>query len=240
MGFGLDEVVIAGLTNQGNFAVEGEVYGIMKGSVIKRDANGNRLIDANGFFIYDDEIQVLGNPHPDFTSSFTNTFSWKGLSLSAQLEYRKGGDIYSGTASALLARGTSKDTDFDRTQAFVLEGVREDGTPNTTMITSTNLYFENYGFGPDEVSIYDGTTIRLRDVTLSYTLPKALIQNTPFGEISLALSGQNLWFDAINLPEYTNVDTDALSLGADGNGLGFEFLTGPSVRRYGVSLRVRF
>jgi len=240
LGQGLDEVQIAGFTNQGNFAIEGEIYGIMKGTVIKRDENGNAVIDGDGYFEQDDEIDIIGNPHPDFTTSVTNTINWKGISLSAQLDYRHGGDMFSGTAEALLSRGLSKDTDFDRTQAFVLDGVRADGTPNTTMITATNLYFDNYGFGPDELSVYDATTIRLRDVTLSYSLPKSLIQNTPFGEISVSFSGQNLWYNAINFPEFTNVDTDALGLGADGNGLGFEFLNGPSVRRYGASLRLRF
>jgi len=240
LGQGLDEVRIAGFSNQGNFAAEGEVYGIMKGTAILRDEQGRAVIDNDGYYTQDDEIQIIGNPHPDFTSSITSTLSYKGLSLSAQLEYRHGGDIFSGTAEALLARGLSQDTDFDRTQAFVLDGVTADGTPNTTMITATNLYFDNFGFGPDETSVFDATTIRIRDVTLSYSLPKSLIQNTPFGEISISLSGQNLWYNAINLPKHTNVDTDALGFGADGNGLGFEFLNGPSVRRYGASVRLRF
>ena len=67
-----------------------------------------------------------------------------------------------------------------------------------------------------------------------------MIAKTPFGAVLISLSGQNLWYNAINLPKYTNVDTDALGFGADGNGLGFEFLNGPSVRRYGASLRLRF
>ncbi|MEZ5038443.1 MAG: SusC/RagA family TonB-linked outer membrane protein [Saprospiraceae bacterium] len=240
LGEDLEEVRIAGFTNQGNFAIEGEIYGIMKGSAIERDAQGRPIIDNDGYYSIDDEIQVIGNPHPDFTTSLTSTMTYKGVTLSAQLEYRHGGDIFSGTAEALLARGLSKDTDFDRTQAFVLDGVTADGTPNTTMITATNLYFDNFGFGPDETSVYDATTIRIRDVTISYALPKSMIAKTPFGEVLISLSGQNLWYNAINLPKYTNVDTDALGFGADGNGLGFEFLNGPSVRRYGASLRLRF
>lgn len=240
LGQDLDEVRIAGFSNQGNFATEGEVYGIMKGTAILRDEQGRAVIDNDGYYTQDDEIQIIGNPHPDFTSSITSTLTYKGVSLSAQLEYRHGGDIFSGTAEALLARGLSQDTDFDRTQSFVLDGVMADGTPNKKMITATNLYFDNFGFGPDETSVFDATTIRIRDVTLSYSLPKSLLENTPFGEISISLSGQNLWYDAINLPEHTNVDTDALGFGADGNGLGFEFLNGPSVRRYGASVRLRF
>lgn len=240
LGQGLDEVQIAGFTNQGNFAVEGQVYGVMKGTVIDRDDQGRAIIDGDGYYNQAPNIEIIGNPHPDFTMGFTNTLSWKGLSLSAQIDYRHGGDMFSGTAEALFARGLTKDTDFDRTQAFVLDGVTAEGTPNTTMITATNLYFDNIGFGPDELSVFDATTIRLRDVTLSYALPKSLIENTPFGGISLSLSGQNLWYDAINMPPNSNVDTDALGFGADGNGLGFEFLNGPSVRRYGASIRVQF
>jgi hypothetical protein len=240
LGQGLDEVQIAGFTNQGNFAVEGQPYGIMKGTVIQRDDQNRAIIDGAGFFNPDPNIQIIGNPHPDYTLSLSNTFRWKGFSLSAQLDYRKGGDMFSGTAEALFARGLSKDTDFDRTQTFVLDGVRSDGTPNNTVITATNLYFENIGFGPDELSVFDATTIRLRDITLSYSLPASLLQNTPFGGISVSLSGQNLWYNAVNMPPNSNVDTDALGFGADGNGLGFEFLNGPSVRRYGASLRVQF
>lgn len=240
LGQGLDEVQIAGFTNQGNFAVEGEVYGIMKGTVIDRDEQGRAIIDGDGYYNQAANIQVIGNPHPDFTMAITNTFTWKGLTLSAQMDYRHGGDMFSGTAEALFARGLTKDTDFDRTQAFVLDGVMADGTPNRTMITATNLYFDNIGFGPDELSVFDATTIRLRDVTLSYSLPKAFIESTPFGSISMTISGQNLWYRAINMPPNSNVDTDALGFGADGNGLGFEFLNGPSVRRYGASLRVQF
>ncbi len=244
LGQGLSEVNIAGFTNLGNFAEEGEPFGIIKGTAIARTEDGTPIIDGDGYFLHTDTIQRIGNPHPDFVTSITNNLSWKGLNFSFQFDYRKGGDMYSGSARALLSRGLTKDTDFDRTQAFLLEGViiDNDGNeiPNTTMITATNLYFDNYGFGPSEMSVFDATTVRLREVSLSYTLPKTLLDASPFGEITVSLSGYNLWYKAINFPEHTNVDTDALGFGADGNGLGFEFLNGPSARRYGASLRVKF
>lgn len=239
LGTGIDEVVISGFTNLGNFAIEGEPFNVMKGSVIARDADGNAQIDGDGYFLPADEIEIIGDPNPDFTSSITNTFSWKGLSLSVQIDYRKGGDLYSGTTRALLARGITTDTDFDRTQSFVLDGVTADGQPNTTMLTATNLYFDNYGFGPSELSVFDGSLIRLREVSLSYNIPKSLIANTFIQGATVTLSGSNLWYDAINLPDGMNVDPDLLGLGV-GNGLGFEFLTGPSVKRFGGSVRLKF
>ena len=157
--------------------------------------------------------------------------------MSAQLDYRHGGDIYSTTIASLLGRGVTKDTDITRENTFILDGVQADGSPNTVQITSSNYYFDNVGFGASELQMYDGTTIRLREISLSYNLPSSLVSKTPFKKVSLSLSGQNLWFNAINTPKHINFDTDVLSTGV-GNGLGFDFLTGPSSRRYGATLRI--
>ncbi|MCD4795299.1 MAG: SusC/RagA family TonB-linked outer membrane protein [Bacteroidales bacterium] len=236
---GQEQVLIAGFTNLGNFARAGEPYGVMMGSLIKTDDAGNHVIAATGDYLESDEMGVIGDPTPDFETSLFNTVRWKGFSFNMQWDYRKGGDIYSGTVSALLARGITKDTEFDRTQTFVLEGVNEDGEVNEVQLTATNFYFNNIGFGPSEVSVYDGTTIRLRDVSLSYNLPSKLFEKIPFGSARITLSGQNLWYKAVNFPEYINFDTDVLSTGV-GNGLGFDFITGPSSKRYGVSISLTF
>ena len=89
------------------------------------------------------------------------------------------------------------------------------------------------------MNVIDGTTIRLREISLTYSLPKQWMVKTPFGSIDISFVGQNIWFKAINFPEYVNFDTDMLSLGV-GNGLGFDFITGPSSTRYGASIKVTF
>ena len=76
-----------------------------------------------------------------------------------QWDYRQGGDIYSETVNTLIGRGITKDTDFDRSQTFVMPGVLADGTPNDIQITATNAYFNNFGSqAPAEVNVIDGTT----------------------------------------------------------------------------------
>ncbi len=157
-----------------------------------------------------------------------------------QWDYRKGGDIYSITANTLIGRGITEDTDFDRTQTYVLDGVDGEGNPNRQMITATNLGFSTFVGGPDEVFIYDGTTVRLREISLGYSLPASVLENTPFGSVSFNLIGNNLWFRALNFPEHINFDTDVTSLNAGGNGLGFDFLTGPTARRYGAAIKLTF
>ena len=66
-----------------------------------------------------------------------------------------------------------------------------------------------------------------------------MFEKIPFGSARITLSGQNLWYKAVNFPEYINFDTDVLSTGV-GNGLGFDFITGPSSKRYGVSISLTF
>ena len=168
-----------------------------------------------------------------------NSFNYKNFSFQFQLEYQHGGDIYSTTSAALLSRGLTKDTDFDRSQTFVLPGVLENGNINNIQIPAAQFGFENSGFFIDEQAIYDATNLRLREVSLTYNFPKKMIERTPFGKISLSFIGQNLWYKAYNFPKYLNFDPEVLSLGV-GNGQGFDFLTGPTSKRYGINLNLTF
>jgi TonB-linked SusC/RagA family outer membrane protein len=238
LGGSLDQVVVAGYSNLGNFAIEGEPFNVIQGSFVERDpTTGQRIVGADGNYKVSDDIQIIGNPNPDWTSSLINSVSWKGFTLNTQLDYRQGGDVYSTTIATLVGRGVTKDTDIVRENTFILEGVQADGTKNNVQITSSNYYFDNVGFGASDLQIYDGSFIRLRELSLSYSLPKAITGKTPFRNVSLTLSGQNLWFNAFNTPKYVHFDPDVLSTGV-GNGLGFDFLTGPSSRRYGATLKI--
>jgi len=239
LGAGLSQVTVAGFSNQGNFAIPGLPFNTIQGTYFERDANGNRIVSGGGRYLVSSDIKPIGNPNPDFTSSLINNLTYKGITLSVQFDYRRGGKILSATAYTLLGRGITKDTDFDREQPIVLPGVKQDGTPNDIAVTPSDAYFGNFITGADEAGIFDGTTIRLREVSLGYSLPKALLQKTPFKGVSISLSGQNLWFNAVNFPKYLNFDTDVLSTGV-GNGLGFDYFTGPSSRRYGANLKLTF
>lgn len=237
---GQEKILISGWTNLGNFAVPGEPYGIMMGDKILRDDDGNAIISGTGDYQRTAEIEIIGNPNPDFELSLSNEIKFKGFTFSMLWEYRQGGDIYSETCRTLLGRGITKDTDFDRYQTFVLPGVKEDGSPNDIQLTAANFYFNDVGLqAPPETGVWDGTTIRLRDISLSYNMPSKILGKTPFGSCSITISGQNLWYKAVNFPKYCNFDPDMLSLGV-GNGLGFDFITGPSSTKYGASIQVTF
>jgi TonB-linked SusC/RagA family outer membrane protein len=234
------DVVIAGFTNLGNFANEGRPFNMIKGTAFQRDAQGRLLVAGDGSLIADPVLRELGNPNPAFTAAWINTFTYKGVSLSVMLDYRHGGAMYSSTAGALLGRGLTQDTEFDRSNGFIFPGVRSsDGAPNTTQVTSSDVYFNNIYFFGDEGRMFDATTIRIREVSLSYSLPKNIIKKTPFKGVSIAIVGNNVWFRAPNFPRHLNFDTDNLGLGV-GNGAGFEFLTGPPTRRWGATVKLNF
>jgi outer membrane receptor protein involved in Fe transport len=233
------QTVFAGFTNLGNAAISGEAYGVIVGTSIARDSNGNLIVGSDGNYLANTAPTIIGDPNADWRSTLINEFNYKGFTLSAQLEYVHGGDIYSTTAAALLSRGLTTDTAFDRTQTYILPGVTQDGAPNDIQIAATDVGFVNSGFFIDEQAVYDATTIRLREVSIGYTLPKKWLDKTPFGKVSIQLIGQNMWFKAINFPDGLNFDPEVISLGV-GNGQGFDYLTGPTAKRYGFNLNITF
>ncbi|NEU70188.1 SusC/RagA family TonB-linked outer membrane protein [Spirosoma agri] len=245
LGGTLQEVQISGFGGSlGNYAVVGQPFNVIKGTGFRRNEQGQYLIDGGGYLLATTSPIVLGNPNPAFTSSLINEFNYKGVSLSFMIAYRHGGAMYSSSAGALLGRGLTTDNSlaagFDRSQSMIIPGVKNsDGTPNDIQITSSDFYFNNYYFFGDEGRIYDGSTVRLQEVSLGYQLPKKFLSKLSIKGASISLTGNNLWYRAIHFPKGLNFDTDNLGLGV-GNGLGFEFLTGPSTRRLGGTLKITF
>lgn len=248
LGGGLDEIVVAGFTDLGNFAVEGRPYNIIKGLGIDRTPDGQPIVLPNGDYKATADPVELGDPNPAWTGSWINTFRYKGFNLNVMMEYRHKGAIFSNTVTASLARGVTADPEADRELTFILpgvkeQGVNEDGTPqyvpNDIQVTASNYFFNNYHGAADEANVFDGSTIRLREISLGYDVPQAIVARTPFKRASIALSGTNLWFRALNFPPNMNFDTDVLGLGV-GNGLGFDFVTGPSSRRFGGTVVLTF
>lgn len=253
---GVEEIVIRNLFGGGITPVlrPGAEYGIMRGSVDARDDEGNLLIDpSNGQLIPELTPQIVGNPNPDFITGLTNTLSFKGFILSALVDYRRGGDVYSTTILSQLGRGVTRDTE-DREINRVIPGVLgdintrqplldDDGNkiPNTIQVEVNDLYFgQTFGTNSsDEWNVFDGTVIRLREVSLGYSLPAVLLAKTPFASASITLTGRNLWYHAPNVPEHSNFDPETSTFGTS-NALGFEFDNPPSVRRYGVNVRLTF
>lgn len=237
----LKEIRTAGYTNLGNFAINGQPLGVIKGTAFQRADNGEKIVAENGWYLANNTISILGDPNPKYKMTGITSVAYKALSFRVQVEYTHGGDFYSATSSVLLGRGVTRDTEFDRSLPIILPGVTADKQTNTKQISSTEAYFNNTvaGGSADEAGIYDATNVRIREASLTYNLPQNLLKKLPFGSLSLTISGTNLWYYAPNFPKYVHFDPETSGLGVS-NGKGLEFFTGPSSRRLGASLRVTF
>ncbi|MEM8568033.1 MAG: SusC/RagA family TonB-linked outer membrane protein [Bacteroidota bacterium] len=255
---GLTEVGVGGFTDLGIRHFEGEEFGQIYGSVAARSDDGQLLIDPSTGKLLDGGLAAIGNPNPDFQTSIMSTFSWKGISLYFLLDYRHGGEMYSATYNQLYGRGVTEGTVPDgprgREITVVIPGVVGDPTTNSavlddsgntitngTQLTVNDWYFINtFGSaGYDEFSVFDASTIRLREISLGYDLPKSLLEKTPFGSANITFIGRNLWYDAVNFPDDLNFDPETSGVGV-GNAQGIDFGVVPTTKRYGVNLRLTF
>ncbi len=233
----------------------GEEYGVFRGTVSARDDKGNLLIDpSNGQIINSTHEEIIGNPNPDFTLGVVNTLTWKGFSLGAVLDWRQGGDVYSETVNGELGRGVLAFQADQRELGAVIPGVYGDNVtqqplldengneiPNQTLVELNDLYFgSTFGSNAqDEWLVFDATVIRLREISLGYTFSQKALANSPIKGISINLVGRNLWYNAPNIPKDSNFDPETNTFG-DVNYQGFDFQNLPSVRRYGINVKLTF
>ena len=239
LGLDTDIVIYTGFTNRGNAAIEGESLGTMIGSAIARDDNGNFRVNGAGSYVVQEGNNIIGDANPDFTMGISNQISYKNFSLGFLFNWIQGGDMYSQTVQTLLGRGVVNQEGIDRANSFILPGVNPAGETNNTQINNSTYYFSNVLYGPDEMGVYDATVFRLQELSLGYSLPDSMLSKTPFGSLSVTLSANNLWYYTPNIPKNTNFDPNVAGLGV-GNGRGFEYLNGPSSRRYGLSVKASF
>ena len=246
--------------NFGPYLEAGKPFGFLRGEKVIRDsATGAILINpGTGGMIKSNELDMIGDPNPDYKLGITNSVSYKGFFLSALFDMTIGGDLNTVTVAQILSRGVSLDTK-DRLSNWIIPGIYGDPStgkailnggkpiPNTVAITSNDLYFSpntNNGatFGGNtaaEWNTYDATVYRLREVTIGYEFPKSLFKNLPIGSAVLSVSGRNLWFLAPNFPKYTNFDPEVNAYGATST-QGIELSAAPTTRRYGINLKVNF
>lgn len=210
---------------------EGGSFGDIYGYRFLRDDNGQIVLDGEtGLPKKDDsDAKYLGNYSPDFNLGWANTFTYKGFSLYFLIDGRFGGDVMSLTQAELDAYGVSKVTGDARNRGFVeLEGRR---------FTDVEGFYTNAGgrTGITEYYMYSATNIRLRELSLGYSLPKKWFENTPIKGIDLSLIGRNLFFFKNNAP----YDPEgAMSMG---NGLqGVDVFGMPSTRSFGFNVKVNF
>ena len=230
------------------------------GNILINDNPNDSYLD--GYPFSDPAMQAQGQVNPDWIAGITNTFTFGGFSLSALLDIKEGGLMWNGTKGAMYYFGTHKDTET-RGENTVWEGVYghvnidgevvhmdeplTDGTPvegsgavNTTEVPlDENWYWwsgEGSGFtGPSEPYVEEADWVRLRELTLSYAVPKQTLGNSFFRHVEVYFTGINLWLST----PYTGVDPET-SLVGNNNGLGIDYFNNPGTKSYTFGLRLGF
>jgi TonB-linked SusC/RagA family outer membrane protein len=237
---------IAGL--QGGVTINarvGEPYGTIHGSDFVYHENGERIVEDGYYARSSTNDKVIGNVNPDWNAGLNNAFSYKNFTFSFLIDWQKGGDVFSldlwyGIGTGLYEE-TASNNDLGNPQrdpvseggGLLLEGVNPDGTPNETRIEST-YYAEGWASSPNARFVYDASYIKLREVVLTYNLPKKLMDRTFIKGASLSFVGSNLWIIDKNLP---HADPEA-SQGA-GNIQGWQSGVMPATNNYGFSLNIQ-
>jgi outer membrane receptor protein involved in Fe transport len=211
-----------------------------------RNNKGQILVDpSSGLPISNNAFVTSGDRQPDFTIGFGNNFTYKSLNLSFLFDIRKGGDVFNGNELFLTRYGLS-DRTLDRMQPRIIPGVLKDGnensaTPTVNTIQVTPYYQTTYYSSAVESDFveHDINWIRLRDITLNYSLPKTLLARSKvFKTASVFVTATDLFL----ITNYSGADTDVNGNNSSTRGsgsAGFDYGTVATPRTISLGLRVK-
>ncbi|MCF6239763.1 MAG: TonB-dependent receptor [Bacteroidales bacterium] len=229
-------------TNSGNVVVQATVggqFGEIWGTVYERDPNGKIVVDATGRPIAASEKQLLGNYQPDWLAGLKNTLSYKNLSLDFLIDFRIGGQLYSGTDAAMDALGVSKRSLQYRENDVTIDGVVNTGTSENPVYETNTNAITGQEYWQNRVAadyIYDQTNIRLREVSLIYSLPKSVIKGNFIQSVSIGFIARNLFFI---MKDIENFDPES-SYSTSNFAQGMLYYNMPTTRSFGFNLNIKF
>jgi TonB-linked SusC/RagA family outer membrane protein len=245
-------ITLAGFVSTSARVIAGQPYSVIYGNRYRRvegGANdGKLLIGTDGWPLADANAGAIGDPNPDFLLGLRNTFSWKGINLTALLDFRQGGDMWNGTHGVMSYWGMTKETADDRdVKGYIFDGVVNTGTEESPEYEANDVpvdFFDprfgvsaqnkwvRYGFGFSENEIEDASWVRLRELGLSYTFPETLTKSV---RVNVGFIGRNLWLKT----NYTGIDPEANLTGVT-NGFGLEYFGMPNTKSYAVNVQLTF
>lgn len=226
----------------------GYPFGVLAGWVQKRSPDGQRVFEPNGAPVQSDMMEVIGNGIPDWTGGINNSITWKGFNVSALVDFRLGGDIYSGTNVRLTQWGLHQQSLQGRAgeaplavSGVVQAGTDANGAPiyeafNRTLSPGEAAnYWNQMGNRVQDHFIYDGSFAKLRQITFGYNFPRRILDKTPLTTLNLSFVGRNL---SILWKNVENIDPE--SGYSSSNGQGLDYFGMPQSRTFGFNLRAGF
>ncbi len=223
----------------------GEEWGAIYGRAFRRDEAGNMILSSTGAPRYDTD-QYLGNVLPDFTGGMTNNISYKNFTLGFDIDFQKGGKVFSVTRMFNNYSGLGIETIGNNNLGnpvrdavadgggVLIEGVNETSGAPVSMNIDAATYWGRL-FALHERWLYDASYIKLRTMRLDYTLPNTLAEKTPFRGVNIGVFANNLWLIHSAIP---GLDPSEIELA---NGVPWtEGGQLPNVRTIGLNVKLTF
>jgi TonB-linked SusC/RagA family outer membrane protein len=250
----VDNILLTDMWDVSLNLAKGQPYGLLRGTNFVY-TNGKRTVDADGYYLYELNADgskktdcELGSVLPNWTGGVSTTLNYKGISVYALIDISMGGKVYSadqkyGVATGLFAetaglnaKGNPKRDPVEDGGGILYDAVYEDGTPNTSYIWAGD--WDGgwlYDYIPTAAYVYDASFVKLRELSVTYSLPSKLLKKTPFTDISASMVGRNLWLIYKNTP-YFDPETSQSA----GNIQGLANGAYPSSKTLGFNLSFKF
>lgn len=220
--------------------IVGERFGSIVGVSYERDENGVIKYDIDNEGIpraVEGERKILGEGIPPLNLGFTNSFRYKNFNLNVLIDGQFGGQIFSGTNTLLYGNGLHKNTLEGRENGLTVSGIdNATNQPFTTTVAPEDL--QNYWGRINNIAeefVEDSDFIKLRQLSLGYSLPREALENVFLSSVNISVIGSNLFFIHRTID---NIDPE--SAYSVGNSQGLEYFGVPSSRNYGMSINVKF
>ncbi|HWV33130.1 MAG TPA: SusC/RagA family TonB-linked outer membrane protein [Dyadobacter sp.] len=200
----------------------------------KYSADGQIVVDEAGLPVRG-ELKNYGTVLPTLYGGLNNDFRLGNLNLSFLIDYNFGNKILSATENYAYRRGLAKETLVGR-EGGITTGVTESGAPNTVTASAENYYTALAG-KVTGIGVLDGDFIKLRQVTLGYSLPAKMLEKWPLiRAVNISLVSRNLFYF---MKKTDNIDPEA-TFGANLKYSGLEGTSLPATRNYGVNVAFKF
>lgn len=212
-------------------ARQGYALGALVGTAYRRDATTGSLLLTNGLPVADAQSRVLGVMAPDWTGSLSSTVRYWNLELSALLDVRRGGSLFSATNLWGMTTGSFQETAVRPDSGIVIAGIDAATGKANTQHVSTEAYYHALR-GIAEPWVYDAAFVKLRDVRLTFALPLHSLPVMTAQSVRVSLIGRNLalWSSIPNVDPETALSAGSLQ--------GIEMGQLPSARSFGLQLSI--
>ena len=235
----LDSYLLGGQWGVNLEARPGQPYGVIVGRDFERDPSG-QVIYENGLPVVDQTYKVLGDIAPDWTGGANFAIRYKNFDFSALVDAKIGGEVHSMTYAWGRYAGTLEESLIGRETGVVGNGVMSDGNggfvPNNVVVPAKVFNQASYNNDVESSSVFDASYVKLRQITLGYSLPKRFLKNTPIESLKFSVVGRNL---AILYKKAPHIDPETGFSSANGE-QGQEFGQYPSARNIGFNVNLKF